>query len=65
MYYSVVLLLNTFILISQKTSVYGSFTESDIVDEIEYQHCICVPFWQCKEDYSGLIEDGIDVMDIR
>ncbi|KRT79650.1 Trypsin, partial [Oryctes borbonicus] len=29
------------------------------------ENCICVPYWQCKEDYSGLIEDGVGIMDIR
>uniref|UniRef100_A0A6P7GR36 Phenoloxidase-activating factor 2 n=1 Tax=Diabrotica virgifera virgifera TaxID=50390 RepID=A0A6P7GR36_DIAVI len=34
-------------------------------DEQENQHCVCVPYWQCKEDYSGLVEDGGEVMDVR
>lgn len=35
------------------------------ISEKENQHCVCVPYWQCKEDYSGLVEDGGEVMDIR
>lgn len=29
------------------------------------QNCMCVPYWQCKEDYSGLVEDEVDIMDVR
>lgn len=29
------------------------------------QNCVCVPYWQCKDDFSGLIDDGVDIMDIR
>lgn len=29
------------------------------------ENCVCVPYWQCKEDYSDLIDDGIDIMDTR
>lgn len=31
----------------------------------EPENCICVPYYQCKEDFSGLVEDGVDIMDVR
>lgn len=31
----------------------------------EPENCICVPYYQCKEDFSGLVEDGVDIMDLR
>lgn len=44
-------------------------TLNDIIDN-NYdnklnQNCVCVPYWQCKDDFSGLIDDGVDLMDIR
>lgn len=36
-------------------ALYPDFTEN----------CVCVPYWQCKEDFSGLIQDGIGIMDVR
>nr|CAH7753380.1 unnamed protein product [Callosobruchus chinensis] len=42
-----------------------SSAAGDIVSDYDLQHCVCVPYWQCKEDYSGLIEDGVDIIDIR
>nr|ASN76825.1 prophenoloxidase activating factor 2 [Octodonta nipae] len=49
----------------------GSFISTTISNDIiEYQshnqnYCICVPYYQCKEDYSGLAEDVIDIVDVR
>lgn len=31
----------------------------------DYHSCICVPYWQCKDDFSGLLQDGVDIMDVR
>ncbi|XP_017783179.1 PREDICTED: trypsin-3-like isoform X1 [Nicrophorus vespilloides] len=50
---------------------YSSFlqttTFSDSFVEVKnYNNCMCVPYWQCKEDFSGLVEeDGSDILDIR
>lgn len=63
--YIVLLFSVIFILILCEKKFVASFAESDTTEGSDYQHCVCVPFWQCKEDYSGLVEDGIDVMDIR
>lgn len=38
---------------------------SAYVQEESFKHCVCVPYWLCKEDLSGLDQDGIDKMDIR
>lgn len=35
------------------------------IDPHRHSYCICVPYWQCKEDFSGFIEDGVDIMDVR
>lgn len=44
-------------------------TSNDIVIENSSQYnqqfCVCVPYWQCKEDYSGLVGGSIDVVDVR
>nr|XP_022903429.1 coagulation factor X-like [Onthophagus taurus] len=46
-------------------------SENDFLDinlkskNITIENCICVPYWQCKEDFSGLIEDGLNIIDIR
>lgn len=29
------------------------------------QHCVCVPFWQCEDDFSGLVANGEHMLDIR
>lgn len=31
----------------------------------DLQACICVPYWQCKDDNSGVDTIGEDLMDIR
>lgn len=36
-----------------------------MVNQQSYKHCVCVAFWQCKEDFSGIDGDGISIMDIR
>ncbi|KAF7272904.1 hypothetical protein GWI33_014341 [Rhynchophorus ferrugineus] len=33
-------------------------------EESHVQYCLCVPFWQCKEDFSGLDDNGLGV-DVR
>lgn len=38
---------------------------NDIIDNKLNQNCVCVPYWQCKDDFTGLIDDGVDLMDIR
>lgn len=54
------------IVVSDSVQTVNSFAEADDdIYETDYQNCVCVPYWQCKEDYSGLIEDGIDIIDIR
>lgn len=34
-------------------------------DNNDHESCICVPYWQCKEDFSGLLQDGVEIMDVR
>ncbi|KAG5882125.1 hypothetical protein JTB14_016888 [Gonioctena quinquepunctata] len=34
----------------------GAFEQDD-------RYCVCVPYWQCKEDFSGLIEEDTDTLD--
>ncbi|CAH1992408.1 unnamed protein product [Acanthoscelides obtectus] len=58
-------LLVTLLLFSNKILNVLSSADGDFVGDYDFQHCVCVPYWQCKEDYSGLIEDGIDIIDIR
>ncbi|XP_056639812.1 phenoloxidase-activating factor 2-like isoform X2 [Diorhabda sublineata] len=33
--------------------------------DMDNEHCISVPYWQCKDDFSGLVEDGEGLMDVR
>lgn len=44
-----------------------SFFNNDVSDYSidDQQFCVCVPYWQCKEDYSGLLDDIINIVDIR
>lgn len=60
---AMVMLLREFICFYLLTSV-SCFVSADTENDNQ-QFCVCVPYWQCKEDYSGLIEDGIDIMDVR
>ncbi|CAH0561390.1 unnamed protein product [Brassicogethes aeneus] len=39
--------------------------DNDYNDINTLQVCVCVPYWQCKEDFSGLIEEGVGIVDIR
>lgn len=55
-----------------KLTLTQPITHADFDDLFDYalypdfsENCICVPYWQCKEDYSGLVEDGVGIMDIR
>ncbi|KAL3286107.1 hypothetical protein HHI36_000620 [Cryptolaemus montrouzieri] len=45
------MVIKTEMFINQSTS-YSSF-------------CVCMPYWQCKEDYSGLTDDVANIVDIR
>lgn len=47
--------------------VVDSFVSNEISDNLNSSQnfCVCVPYWQCKEDYSGLVEEVIDIIDIR
>lgn len=49
--------------------VRGLIDTNQLSDDNDYSitnpiFCVCVPYWQCKEDYSGLIEDA-DPIDVR
>ncbi|CAG9819659.1 unnamed protein product [Phaedon cochleariae] len=55
--------LIAFLLMVHTFSLVKCFAENDDSGGNDFQHCVCVPYFQCKEDYSGLIEEGVDVMD--
>lgn len=47
---------------------YSLYLQTSMVAETTVQtnkNCFCVPYWQCKEDFVGLVDDGADIMDIR
>lgn len=49
-----------------KVRLMVSFAESEAeTADSKEGFCVCVPYWQCKEDYSGFIEDGLNIIDIR
>lgn len=55
-----------FLLTQQCFAVTSQDYEDDEKLDLHHQrYCMCVPYWQCKEDFSGFIEDGVDIMDVR
>lgn len=47
--------------------VYGfsNNADEDYSFNLYEQNCVCVPFWQCKDDFSGLFEEGMAFADTR
>ncbi|XP_018319978.1 phenoloxidase-activating factor 2-like [Agrilus planipennis] len=48
------------------------YLAENIIDELSSlpstensQACLCVPYWQCKDDFSGLLDDEADLIDVR
>lgn len=41
------------------------FSSNYFDKEIDQDPCICVPFWECKEDFSGLSFEEIKILDRR
>ncbi|CAH0550249.1 unnamed protein product [Brassicogethes aeneus] len=58
--------LIVFILISSTNSFSDDYYDDYVENPTEeLQNCVCVPYWQCKDDFSGLIEEGVDIIDKR